>query len=345
MLLDITEGGSWCWFQGERVLIDEAGERLYASVKTSVAEPGTTRVVEAGLADGQRRVVDLGRVEHDEHDSGAIWEAPDGSVLDVVVAAQQGTAGVHAPPQPGRAMGRAGPLDMAEGGNESLGDQSVGAAPNNNTTYTNLYAVDDPAGQGGKRLYNFSRQLGWDPTVATSLDGGRSWVQSGRLLSDPGDDPRTRPYAQYTARGDWVDFVVTDGHPDSVGSSAYHGYLRGEQVHDSYGRVLGTLGDAVDIGRLTPVLRSGAAGGPGGPDDDVWLADLAIDPVTEGPVAVSTRRIGEESGTARNSFYYAAGAPTGGTCAGSPTPVPPCSSAQRTTRASPRSTQRTPASS
>ena len=135
-------------------------------------------------------------------------------------------------------MGRAEPLDMAEGGNESLGDQSVGAARNNNTSYTNLYAVDDPAGEGGKRLYNFSRQLGWDPTVATSLDGGRSWVQLGRLLSDPGDDPRTRPYAQYTAGGDRVDFIVTDGHPDSIGSSAYHGYLRGGQVHDSYGRVL-----------------------------------------------------------------------------------------------------------
>ena len=63
-------------------------------------------------------------------------------------------------------------------------------------------------------------------------------MQLGRLLSDPGDDPRTRPYAQYTAGGDRVDFIVTDGHPDSVGSSAYHGYLRGGQVHDSYGRVL-----------------------------------------------------------------------------------------------------------
>ena len=37
----------------------------------------------------------------------------------------------------------------------------------------------------------------------------------------------------------------------------------------------------------------------------MWLADLAIDPVTEGPVAVLTRRIVEESGTARNDFYYA----------------------------------------
>lgn len=305
VLLDITEGGSWCWFQGERVIIDEAGERLYASVKTSVDEPGTTRVVEAGLADGRRRIVDLGRAEHDEHDSGAIWEAPDGSVLTSWSRHnQEPRLYMHRRSSTGR-WAEQGPLDMAGGGNESLGDLSVGAARNNNTTYTNLYAVDDPAGEGGQRLYNFSRQLGWDPTVATSLDGGRSWVQLGRLLSDPGDDPRTRPYAQYTARGDRVDFVVTDGHPDSIGSSAYHGYVRGGQVHDSYGRVLGTLGDAVDIARLTPVLRSGAAGGPGGPDDDVWLADLAIDPVTEGPVAVLTRRIGEEAGTGRNTFYYA----------------------------------------
>lgn len=305
VLLDITEGGSWSWFQGERVIIDEAGERLYASLKTSVEEPGTTRVVEAGLADGRRRIVDLGRAAHDEHDSGAIWEAPDGSVLTSWSRHnKEPRLYMHRRSPDGR-WAEQGPLDMAEGGNESLGDQSVGAARNNNTSYTNLYAVDDPAGEGGKRLYNFSRQLGWDPTVATSLDGGRSWVQLGRLLSDPGDDPRTRPYAQYTAGGDRVDFVVTDGHPDSVGSSAYHGYLRGGQVHDSYGRVLGALGDAVDIRRLTPVLRSGAAGGPGGPDDDVWLADLAIDPVTEGPVAVLTRRIGEESGTARNDFYYA----------------------------------------
>jgi uncharacterized repeat protein (TIGR01451 family) len=273
-LLNENEGGSWCWFEDERAIIDRAGRRLYTSVTTGVDMFGTTRLLELDLDTGARRIVDLGRAEVDDHATAAIWEAPNGEVLT--------------------SWSRHG--DQLQRQHRRLGDgtwvaQPPLVVPEGFATYNNLYSVDH-----GALLYNFYRSGLNDPYAETSSDGGRTWTYRGRLLRDPEDSADRWPYVKYTSNGvDRIDFIATPSHPRQTATEIYHGFIRDGVVYRSDGTELGPVGSSIDVTRLTLVWA------PPDESQDGWDVDLGLDPATGGPVAMFVRNVNFDD----NRYYYA----------------------------------------
>jgi hypothetical protein len=88
-------------------------------------------------------------------------------------------------------------------------------------TYANPYQLSAESG----RIYNYMRDLNFNPTVVTSTNGGASW-SAPQLFIKTGSG-RIRPYlkycSDYTRR---VDFLYTDGHPRDLTNSLYHLYYQ-----------------------------------------------------------------------------------------------------------------------
>jgi BNR repeat-containing family member/Domain of unknown function DUF11/FG-GAP-like repeat len=272
--LDQNQGGSWCWFEDERVLIDRAGQRLYAGVNTGVDMYGSGRLLELDLASGQRRIVDQGRAEVDDHNTAAIWEAPNEEIL--TSWSRHGKDSLH------RQFRR-----LTDG---TWVAQPPAAGPWF-VTYNNLYSVNN-----GALLYNFYRSTGNDPHVETSTDGGRTWTLRGRLLRDPENSLDRWPYLKYMSNGvDRIDFMATPSHPRQTATEIYHGYIRGGTVYRSDGTALGPVGSSIDVTRLTLVWA------PPNETTDGWDVDLALDPATGRPVLMFTRNVSFTD----NRFYYA----------------------------------------
>lgn len=86
-------------------------------------------------------------------------------------------------------------------------------------TYANPYQL---RAEGG-RIYNFTRNLNFNPTVFTSTNGGTSWSRPQLFIKTGGGN--IRPYVKYCS--DYkqrIDFLYTDGHPRNVPNSLYHLY-------------------------------------------------------------------------------------------------------------------------
>jgi hypothetical protein len=88
-------------------------------------------------------------------------------------------------------------------------------------TYANPFQLSAESG----RIYDFSRDLNFNPAVFTSTDGGSTW-SAPQLFIKTGSGS-IRPYVKYcsdyTQR---IDFLYTDGHPRNVTNSLYHLYYQ-----------------------------------------------------------------------------------------------------------------------
>ncbi|MDT4931990.1 MAG: hypothetical protein QOF92_4857 [Pseudonocardiales bacterium] len=272
--LDQNVGGSWCWFEDERVIIDRAGQRMYAGVNTGTDVPGTMRMLEVDLATGSRRTVDLGRAEVDDHNTAAVWEAPNGEILT--------SWSRHGNDRLLRQHRR-----LTDG---TWTTQSPVLSPSF-STYNNLYSVDS-----GRLLYDFSRTTGNDPHVQTSTDFGQTWTYRGRLLRDPEDRFDRWPYLKYTSNGvDRIDFMATPSHPRQTATEIYAGYIKNDTVYRSDGTPLGPVGSSIDVTRLTLVWA------PPNKQTQGWDVDIAEDPTTGYPVLMFVRN----NSFTDNRDYYA----------------------------------------
>ena len=87
-------------------------------------------------------------------------------------------------------------------------------------TYTNPYQLSAESG----RIYNFFRNLNYNPTFVTPDNFGVTW-STAKILIQTGTGGAVRPYVKYNSNGtDRVDFLYTDGHPRDVDNSIYHAY-------------------------------------------------------------------------------------------------------------------------
>jgi BNR repeat-containing family member/FG-GAP-like repeat len=255
----LLDSGAWSWFEDERVIIDARARRLYVSAVADRPTPGEVVVSEVDLATGARRTVSLGAAELDDHNSAAIWEAATSEVLtawarhhrdDVIRTHRRRTDGswLRLPPV----------VDPSR------------------VTYNNLYSV--LAEDGSALLYDFYRGSRFDPQAMASVDAGRTWSRLGSVLRDPTDSTAERPYVRYTSRGDRIDLIATERHPDTGRTSIYHGFIRDGLLHTSAGAVLGPVGSGVPVTSLTRV-------GSPGPGQTAWTVDIGYDPASGHPIA------------------------------------------------------------
>lgn len=262
----LLDSGAWCWFEDERVLVDAAGTRLYASAVADRPTPGEVVVGEVDMATGARRVLSLGTAELDDHNSAAIWESTNGEMLTawsrhvgdpLIRTHRRRTDGswLRLPP----------------------------VADRSGVTYNNLYSV--LAGTGLPLLYDFYRGSRFDPQAMASVDGGRTWSALGPVLRDPADSTAERPYVRYTSRGDRIDLIATETHPSTSRTSVYHGFIRDGVLHTSAGVALGRVGSGVPVTSLTLVGTPGAA-------QAAWTVDVGYDPASGRPIAAYSTTLG-----------------------------------------------------
>jgi hypothetical protein len=261
----LNDNGAWCWFQGERAIVTRDGDLLVGSTPSAGGTSGATRsgAVEVTSADvttlSAPRVDQLarpGRYRSDDHVSPGLIELPDGRVV-AAWAGHNDDRYKHS-----ATLDRS---DLAWSGN-------AGSARGMSTTYANLLAL--PAENGGKgRLYDFYRAEQQGVNAMVSDDGGRSWRYGGLLVKNA----PLHPYTRFVVNGsDRIDFVSTSGNPQSIrGSTVRAGFLRGNRIHTSDGRPIGTLGAGVDWQQLT-LVAAGTVAPTEGPDADVWTSDLAV---------------------------------------------------------------------
>ena len=84
-------------------------------------------------------------------------------------------------------------------------------------TYANPFQLRNESG----KIYNFMRDLNFNPTVVTSTNGGTNW-SAAQLFIQNGTGS-TRPYVKYCSDyTNRIDYLYTDGHPRDVTNSLYH---------------------------------------------------------------------------------------------------------------------------
>ncbi len=151
-------------------------------------------------------------------------------------------------------------------------------------TYNNLYSI--LAEDGSEMLFDFYRGARFDPQAMASSDAGRTWSKLGTVLRDPADSASMRPYVRYASRGDRIDLIATEAHPDTFATSIYHGFIRAGILHTSEGVPLGPVGSAVDVTSLTRIATPGTALAS-------WTVDITYDVASGHPIAAYSTRLSE----------------------------------------------------
>ncbi|MBD5782179.1 glycoside hydrolase family 88 protein [Pelagicoccus sp. NFK12] len=111
------------------------------------------------------------------------------------------------------------------------------------STYANLNKLSGE----NDRIYNFYRAIGFNPNVAWTDDGGKTWQGGFEYLRS--GDSRVRPYCKYSNDGtNRIDILYTDGHPrEESANNVYHIYYSDGTFHQSDGTIIRTL-DAIQAG-------------------------------------------------------------------------------------------------
>ncbi|MDQ6631560.1 MAG: BNR-4 repeat-containing protein [Verrucomicrobiota bacterium] len=178
-------------------------------------------------------------------------------------------------------------------------------------TYANPYQLSVESG----RVYNFMRDLNFNPTVVTSTNGGSSW--SAPQLFIKNGTGNIRPYMKYASDyNQRIDFLYTDGHPRDITNSLYHLYYQNDGVYKTDGTLLKSFSNLPlqhDLGERGSVIYQYSDLPTNDPDDHIptgraWCWETAYQ--TNGnPVSVFTVQRDQVTGTNwfddRIYYYYA----------------------------------------
>lgn len=293
--------GSWCWFEGERTVVDTKhpdGPLLLASTVSFAPgakgpEAGDVDVLWRNLKTGEQGAFELhDRLQQDDHNSAALWIRPDGRYVAMYSkhhADQFSRYRISEPHDP----------------NKWSEERVLTPFEKSLVTYSNLYGL----GKGKDAiLLNFRRAFNFNPNIWISPDLGENWERVGLLLRE-GNDGRVRPYVRYFGDGEQVHLVTTDGHPRDVNTSLWHGTVSRNpsgklQLSSSTGEVLDPdLSDdnVASPKQLTLIIAPGEVVG-GVKVDHAWPCDLALSP-SGNPQAIFSVRV--ENSSEDHRFIYA----------------------------------------
>lgn len=100
-------------------------------------------------------------------------------------------------------------------------------------TYANPFQLSAESG----KIYNFCRNLNFNPTIYTSSTGGSTWSTAQPFIQTGGGG--VRPYLKYASNStNRIDFLYTDGHPRDVNNSLYHMYYDGGSFYKTDGTLV-----------------------------------------------------------------------------------------------------------
>lgn len=269
----INDNGAWSWFEDERAIVDlsagTAGKLIVSSVGNAAGTGGAARNgdIEVVSLDLATSVVSApftlrDSLEADDHDSAALWRRPNGTYL-----ASYSRHG-------GDALTRFRISSAA--GDASAWSAEQTFANSAGTTYSNLHYLPNDNGGAG-RLYNFTRNVNFDPNVLVSNDLGNTWSYGGKLLTEGGTNDR--PYVRYYSDSQRVQLTTTERHPRNYDNSIYAGYVQDGKLYNSFGAVVDSNvldSSGMPPSSLTPVFTTGTQFG-GVTMRRAWTIDVGID--------------------------------------------------------------------
>jgi hypothetical protein len=268
-LYTLNDNGGWSWFEDERAIVDTTANKIvFSSVANSAGTNGATRGgnVEVGSFDLTTHAVTrftlADGLQGDDHDSAAILRRPDGTYLV--------SYSKHAGDDFTRFRSSTSAGSIASWTPEQTFTSVT------TTTYSNLYYLPNDNGGAG-RLYDFTRNVNFDPNALVSNDLGQTWSYGGKLLTEGSSSDR--PYVRYVSDGQRIQLITTNRHPRDFDNSIYAGYVQNGALYNSTGgvvdaNILDTNG--MPPASLTTVFATGTQFG-GVPMDRAWTIDEAID--------------------------------------------------------------------
>jgi hypothetical protein len=265
----ITDDGGWCWFADPRA-VSHAGKTYTGWV----TEDGSIQVASVDHASGKIATAKLhDKYERDDHDNPSLLVLPDGRLRAFYTR--------HSVVEEIDSRVTRRPGDVSEWAPEETIVPRDVSPRNNGITYSNPFqlSAEDNA------IYLFWRGRSFKPTMAKSLDGGKTWSDAKPIFSAPGLPKANRPYAKYTSNGkDRIHMLFTDGHPRNEAlNNVYYVCYRAGAFYKADGTRIGGVNELPirpdQADRIyTASVEQGRA----------WIWEIAFD-AQDRPVVVYTR--------------------------------------------------------
>jgi hypothetical protein len=292
----LAKDGAWTWFNDLRAIFHN-GKLYFGYVR---AADSKTVLSIFDLSTGVK--TDLwtsGFTQRDDHDNPGLLVKQDSRLLAIYSR--------HGSDQSFSYRTSISTNPISSGGwNSELSIPASGAS----MTYANPFQL---SAEGGK-IYNFCRNLNFNPTVYTSTDGGTNW-SAPQLFIQTGTGS-IRPYVKYASNGsNRLDFLYTDGHPRDVTNSLYHLYYTGANLYKTDGQIVKSYSNLPllhDAGERGSVVYQYSDANTSDPNDHIptgraWCWETGYQ-LNGAPVCVfSVQRdnvTGTTSGTDDRIYYY-----------------------------------------
>ncbi len=222
-LLTLANDGAWTWFNDPRALFHN-GALYFGFVRSDGASALNVLQFQTGTA---QNLWTSTWSQYDDHDNPGLLRLEDGRLL--AIYARHGSAQTFSY----RLSLSSNPVVPAAWDAEQTSPWTgVGL------TYANPYQLATESG----KVYDFCRDLNFNPTVLTSTNSGSTW-SAPQLFIKTGTGS-IRPYVKYSSDySSRIDFLYSDGHPRDVANSLYHAYYQAGAIYRSDGTWLKNFSD------------------------------------------------------------------------------------------------------
>ncbi len=249
-MIELNDNGGWCWYQDERVIVDEtAGRLVIGSVVSGGDRARQVEVTHYDLATKQLQRFVLGTVSYtDDHDAPSFIQRPTGGYAAMWAGHNDDCYSYHNVFD-GTTWSAASTFDWTPQGCPTSTGETV--------TYANLWYM-------GGTLYSFVRSVDTSPNFIYSTDGGLTYQNGGRLSATPQIGYVAGYYKYWGNNVDRIDFLGTEAHPRQNDNNLWHGYVKREgdaiKIYNSFDVVVDENaldGEAQNIDAYTQVIATG----------------------------------------------------------------------------------------
>ena len=222
--LQMTANGTWTWFNDERAIFHQGS--LYIGYVRNNGQYGVTRYNPATNVTSDMIISTATSQQLDDHNNPSFTVLPDGKLM-VLYAKHNAEARFYQ-----RTSLVPMPTTSADWGPEIIRTLTA------NDTYNNTYLLSGES----NRIYNFHRNINFNPTITISDDLGATWQPSIPFIAV--GTGGVRPYPRYCSnRVDRIDLIYTDGHPRDLDNSVYHMFYKAGGFYKTDGTLIDTFGN------------------------------------------------------------------------------------------------------
>ena len=227
-LIQFNDNGAWCWYQDERVVVDQKDGKLIIGSDASgsgiggSSRNGNIEAIIFNLQTGIPVRYNFMKAGCDDHNTPAFLVRPDGKYLAMYAQHYDNYSRYRI-------------YDSNEWTQEQLFDWStIPGGTDFSATYSNIFYLSSE-----QKVYNIVRCYARSPNLMVSTDQGDTWSYGGLLTQPDESIGYVNGYFKYSGNGvDRIDFICTEHHPRDYNTSIYHGYIKNGQTFKADGTLL-----------------------------------------------------------------------------------------------------------